>query len=307
MGGPRQHTIPNFYLKEFLNSGIVYRRGVKSPRFVKKPNNVAVRINYYGESSGNLDILDQMNSAIEGWAAPVLKRLVYDVTSITYSDWVTLSYYFANIHVRTPAFQDGMVATFKEFAKKVNKMAEDMKKAYEKAEAEGRDLSIFKSPSFDDSPRQSLNEFNTLIEKLEQREGRLANMLSFYHLIKDIAGCIQKMSYHIFEASVGLFFITTDRPLVLFSLISGSTLGAGWVNKDAVAAMALDPKHLLVICYRGEPAIYDKVLSTKDVQFWNIELMKYAAYEVYSKFPYDIALDWMLRRGIWGKVRRGNL
>jgi hypothetical protein len=35
--------------------------------------------------------------------------------------------------------------------------------------------------------------------------------------------------------------------------------------------------------------------------------MKYAAYEVYSKFPYDIALDWMLRRGIWGKVRRGNL
>jgi hypothetical protein len=90
MGGPRQHTVPNFYLKEFLNSGIVYRRGAKSPRFVKKPKNVAVRINYYGESSGNLDILDQMNSAIEGWAAPVLKRLVYDVTSITYSDWVTL-------------------------------------------------------------------------------------------------------------------------------------------------------------------------------------------------------------------------
>jgi hypothetical protein len=307
MGGPRQHTISNFYLKEFLNSGIVYRRGAKLPRFVKKPKNVAVRINYYGGPSDNLNMLDKMNSAIEGWAAPVLKRLVYDVTSITHSDWVILSYYFANVHVRTPAFQDGMVATFKEFAKKVNKMVEDMKKAYEKAEAEGKDLSVFKSPSFDDSPRYSLDELNAWMEKLEQKEGRLDNLLTFYHMIKDIAGCIQKMSFHILGASGGLFFITTDRPLVLYSLISGSTLGAGWANKDALAAMALDPKHILVMCYRGEPAIYDKTLTPKDVQFWNIQLMKYAVYEVYSKFQYDIALDWMLRRGIWGKVRRANL
>ncbi len=31
-----------YHLKEFLNAGIVYRRGDKSPRFVKKPKNVAV-------------------------------------------------------------------------------------------------------------------------------------------------------------------------------------------------------------------------------------------------------------------------
>jgi len=53
------------------------------------------------------------------------------------------------------------------------------------------------------------------------------------------------------------------------------------------------------MCYRGEPAIYHKTLLAKDVQFWNILLMKYAVYEVYSKFPYDVALGWMLKKGIW--------
>lgn len=303
MGNRRQHTIPRFYLKEFLNSGIVYRRGDKSPRFVKKPKNVAVRIDYYGKPSDELGVLDKMNSAIENWAAPVLKRLVYDVTSINRHDWVILSYYFANIHVRTPAFQDDMIGTFKEMTQQLNKMAEDMKKAYEKAEAEGKDLSIFNSPSFDDSPKYSLDEWNEWMEKLEQREGRLDSILAFYSLIKDVAEYIQKMTFHILEAPGGLFFITTDRPLVLFSLISGSPLGAGWGNKDALAALPLDPKHLLVMCYRGEPAVYHKVLSAKDIQFWNIELMKYAVYEVYSKYTCDIALDWMLRKGIW-KIKK---
>lgn len=260
MGGRRQHTIPYFYLKEFLNSGIVYRRGSKSPRFVKKPKNVAVHIDYYGRPSTDLDLLDKMNSAIENWAAPVLKRLVYDATSITRSDWITLSYYFANVHVRTPAFHDGMIREFKALTQQLNKMAEDMKKAYEKAEAEGKDLSIFSSPPFDDSPRYSLDGWNKWMDKLEQEGGRLTSILTFYRLIKDIAECIQKMTFHILEAPGGLFFITTDRPLVLFSLILGSPRGAGWGNQDALAALPLDPKHFLVMCYRNEPAVYHKVL-----------------------------------------------
>ena len=305
MSTRRQHTIPYFYLKKFLNSGIVYRRGDKSPRFIKTPKNVAVRIDYYGGPSDDFDVLDKMNSAIENWAAPVLRKLIDDVASITHSDWVTLSYCFANIHVRTPAFQDSMISTFKEMTKRLNKMAEDMTKAYKKAKAEGKDLSIFNTPSFYDSPRYSIDEWNKWVEELDQKEGRLVNIASFYRLIKDIAGYIQRMSFHVLEAPGGLFFTTTDRPLVLFSLMSGSPLGAGWGNKDVLAALPLDPKHLLVMCYRGEPAVYHTVLSAKDVHFWNIEFMKYAVYEVYSKHTYDIALDWMLRKGIWKTKRAG--
>lgn len=165
MGNRRQHTIPSFYLREFLNSGIVYRRGDKSLRFVKNSKNVAVRIDYYGGPSDDFDILDKMNRWIENGAAPILKRLVLDVTSITRSDWIILSYYFANIHVRTPAFQDSMIRTYKETSEQLNKMAESMNKAYEKAKAEGKDLSLFNSPSFDDSPRYSLDELNEWMKK----------------------------------------------------------------------------------------------------------------------------------------------
>lgn len=305
MRNRRQHTIPKFYLKEFLNSGIVYRRGDKSPRFVKTPINIAVHIDYYGGPSDDFDALDKMNSAIENWAAPVLKKLIDAVTSITHSDWVILSYYFANIHVRTPAFQDSMISTLKEMTKQLNKMAEDMKRAYEKATAEGKDSSVFNTPSFYDSPRYSIDEWNKWMEGLDQKEGRLVSIASRYRLIKDIAKYIQRMTFHICEAPGGLFFTTTDRPLVLFSLMSGSPLGAGWGNKDVLAALPLDPKHLLLMCYRGEPAVYHRVLSANDVHFWNIELMKYAVYEVYSKHTYDTALDWMLRKGVWKTKRAG--
>lgn len=305
MGGRRQHTIPFFYLREFLNSGIVYRRGSKSPRLTKRPKNVAVHIDYYGGPSDDLDFLDNMNSAIENRAAPVLKRLVRDITSITQGDWITLSYYFANIYVRTPAFQDDMIGIFKEMTQQLNKMAEDMKGTYEKAQAEGKDLPVFDSPSFDDSPSYTLDEWNDWMGKLEHKEGRLDSIISFYGSIKKIAECIRKMAFCILEAPSGFFFITTDRPLVLFSLVSGSPLGAGWGNRDALAALPLDPKHLLVMGYRNEPSIYYKVLTAYDVLFWNVEMMKYAVCEVYSKHPYDIALDWMLRRGMWGIKKSG--
>jgi len=305
MGARRQHTIPNFYLKKFLKPGIVYRRGDRSPRFVKTPKNVAVRVDYYGGPSDHSDELDRANTATENWAAPVLERLVGDVDSITPKDWVTLSYYLANMHVRTPAFHEGMISTFKEMTKQLNEMAEDMKGAYEKAKAEGRDLSLFSRPAVDDSPRYSSDEWNEWMQGIEQRDGRLDTISVFYSLVNDVAGCIQAMTFNVCEAPGGLFFIATDRPLVLFSLISGSPLGGGWGNRDALAVLPLDPKHLLAMYYRGEPAVYHTVLPSKDVHFWNIELMKYAVCEVYSRHEYRIALDWMLRKGIW-KARRAG-
>ena len=305
MGKRRQHTIPSFYLKKFLDPGVLYRRGAKSPRHVKTPKDVAVHRDYYGRSSDRFNGLDKINDMTETWAAPLLEKLIDDVASITHNEWVILSYYFANIYVRTPAFQDTMINTFKEMTEQLNKMTEGIKKAYEKAEAEGKDLSLFSTPTFNNSPGTSVDEWNKWIDKLDQEDGKLDNISLFYSLIRDIAECIQKMAFYIFEAPAGLFFITTDRPLVLFSLISGSPYGAGWERKDALAVLALDPKHLLTMCYRGEPAVYHRIPSAEDVHFFNVELMKYAISEVYSKYTYSIALDWMLRRGSWEIKKAG--
>ena len=164
MSGRRQHTIPRFYLKDFLKPGFVYRKGTKLPRSVKTPNNVAVNVNFYGAPSDDLEVLDKMNTKIEGWAAPVIRKLVDDVTTITYDDWVILSYYIANMYIRTPAFHHSMTKLFQTHTQKLNKMAEYMKKAYEKAQSKGEDLSVFNSPNLDDAPKTSLDEWNKWME-----------------------------------------------------------------------------------------------------------------------------------------------
>jgi len=199
----RQHTIPYFYLKEFLKPGIVYRRGDKSPRYVKTLKDVAVYSDSYGRSSNEFSALDKINSVAETWAAPLLKKLINDPASITHSEWVILSYYFANIHVRTPAFQDIMINTFKQMTKQLNKLAKGMKKAHERDEAEGKDLSIFSTPTFNNSPRTSVDERNKWMDKLDREDGKLDNISLFYSLIRDIAECIQKMAFYIFEAPGG--------------------------------------------------------------------------------------------------------
>ncbi len=103
MGKLRQHTVPRFYLEDFF-PGLVYRRGEKSPRFTRKARNLAVRVGYYGAPDEALIPLDKMNSVIENEAAPVLKRIVGDVTTMSRNDWVTLSYFFANMAIRSPAY-----------------------------------------------------------------------------------------------------------------------------------------------------------------------------------------------------------
>jgi len=286
---PRTHTIPRFYLENFF-PGFVYRRGEKSPRFTRKARNLAVRIGYYGKPDDALIPLDKMNSVIESESALVLRRIVGDVTTMSRIDWITLSYFFANMAIRTPAYHDVMLRDYQHMVSEVSKMAEDMMRVYEDAKAKGEDLSIFNTPLGDDEKRFRLDDVKNELKEMEAEGGQVKVAEGVYYQMKVIAECIQKMSLHILTALGGAFFITADRPLTLFSLLSGSTLGAGWGNSDAMAVMPLDPKRCLVLAYRGNPAVYTKDISTDDVRFWNVEMMKYAQNEVYSRYPLRVDL-----------------
>lgn len=295
--GRRQHTIPKFYLEHFF-PGWCYRRGAKSPRYHRKAKDVAVQIDYYGRPDDDFKMLDRMNSFIENEAAPVLQRLVHDTTSINRNDWVTISYYFANMYVRTPAFMESMKRNFQKMTEELNRMARRMVSALEKAEAEGKNIPA-PDMSPDDSPRFTSDEWNKWAEELETEQGRLSMAAAFYGNMKDIAECIQRMSLFVLNAPGGLFFVTTDMPLILFSLSSNSTLGAGWGNADAFAIHPLGPKHFMAMFYAEPATIRGKELSAGEVHPWNFEMMKYANREVYSKYPHDVALDWMYRRRQW--------
>lgn len=300
--GRRQHTVPRFYLEQFF-PGFCYRYGAKSPYQRKKAKKVAVQKNYYGGPDEDLTILDNINSFIESEAAPALQKLIYDTTSITRNDWVTLSYYFANIYIRTPAFHESMKRDFQEMTEQLNQMARDMMTAVEKAKAEGKDTSVPDVLPDDDPTRFTVDELNEWVEEMDTEKGRLSMMAEFYGNMKNVAEYIQLMSLFILYAPGGLFFVTTDNPLILLSMSSDSTLGAGWGKADAFAIMPLDPKHFMTMFYSGPPSIREKDLTADEVHFWNFEIMKYASNEVYSKYPYDMALDWMHRRGQWAPKR----
>jgi hypothetical protein len=298
--GRRQHTIPRFYLEQFF-PGWCYRHGAVSPRYHRKAKNVAVHIDYYGGPEDDFKALDKWNSFIESKAAPVLWRLVYNTTSITRNDWITLSYCFANLYVRTPAFHESMRWNFENMTVELNQLASDMMAALEKGRAEGKEMSLPDVLGDDTSPRfaMPMNEWNELVEELDTEQGRLRMTAAFYKSTREVAKCVQRMSLFILDAPGGLFFVTTDRPLLLLSMSSGSTLGAGWENGDAFAMLPLDPKRFVVMLRAGSSTVRRKDLSAHEVQFWNSEMMKYANAEVYSKYPYDMASDWMHRRGQW--------
>lgn len=304
MGNRKQHVVPNFYLKEFF-PGIVYRKGEKSPRFTKKARNLSVRTNYYGKPGDDLILpLDELNSVIESQAAPVLKRLILgETTTINRSDWVTLSYFFANMQLRNPSYHETLRRSFRQMTDQINEMVEKMKASYEKAKAEGKEFHIPLKPDSSGQRGYSLEEVNKSMEELEAKDGNIKITENLFYHMRDIAAYIQKMSLHVLTASALGFFITTDTPLVLFSLSSGSPVGAGWGNNDALAVIPVHPKHCMVLCYRKERTIYTKVLARGEVEFWNIEMMKYASREIYSKHPYNLALDWMHDRGIWQREK----
>ncbi len=183
----------------------------------------------------------------------------------------------------------------------INKMTERMEESFEKARAEGKEFHIPQGTEARGKKGYSLEEFNRLMEELDAPDGHIKLAEGMYYHTLNITSVIQKMSLHILEAPGALFFVTTDTPLVLYRLSSGSPTGAGWGNQDAMAVIPINPKYCLVLVYRKKATIYTKTLAPNEVHFWNINLIKYASHEVYSKHRYDIARDWMQGRGMWSE------
>lgn len=299
MNNKRQHVVPYFYLKEFF-PGYIYRKGEKYPRFTKKPGNISVQKDYYGKPEVNPDFpLDKFNTLVENETAPIIKRIINGDITIDQIDWINLSYFFANIQLRNPNYHTAMRNRFRKLTDQINDMATRMNSVYDKTKTQDNEFYMPEELNLSQEHSYSLDDLNKSMGELETRNGCIKITESLYSNIKEVASYIQKMSLYIMEAIDGLFFITTDTPLVLYSINTGSPTGAGWANSDAMAVIPISPKKCLMLTYEGKPTIYSKIITAEDIHFWNVSLMKYAVHEVYSKHPYDTALDWMLQKGMW--------
>lgn len=303
MANRRQHTIPQFYLRQFLSPGWVYRLGADSPRATKNPSGVAVQRDYYGRDKASRETLDKLNSMVESNGAPVFRKLIDNPGTITEGDWVVLSYLFANFAVRTPAVIEEIRATELELVAQANAMARKMTERLIEASLAGSDLSEFRSEPSGDFPTMTLDQMKEHADRLRAEGGHRIAALDIFYALVDIAECIQQMSFWVVESPRNRFFVTSDRSLTLQSRVTGSRVGAGWENSDALGLIALSPSHFLLMCYAKPLGIRSTLATPEQVAGLNLETIKFADQEIYSPFKYYEADDWMKGLGRWSPQR----
>lgn len=296
----RQHTIPQFYLRPFLSPGWVYRRGKFAPRATKNPAGVAVKRHYYGKGESGRKTLDYLNSVAETYGAPVLKKLFEHPYAITWRDYVKLSYLFANFFVRTPSIIEETRAMELEMTMQANVMARKMTERLAQSLMNGSEVSDFLQAEPDnESASMTLDQMNEHANRLQQKGGhRVAALDTFYSLV-DIAECIQQMCFRLVEAPAHLFFLTSDKLLTLQRRATGSRVGAGWKNNDALGLIPLCPSHFLLMFYAEPTGIGIQQATPDQVVGLNLETIRFADQEVYSPFQYQEADDWMKAAGCW--------
>jgi len=254
------------------------------------PKKVAAYPDYYGDDEIVEKTLDELNKWIESYGAPVFKKLIEDPRSITESEWVILSYLFANFAVRTPVAIEGLRAMELQWTHEVNKIAKRTGKSQFK----------FVSQRLgEESPPTTLGQINDYAIRLRAEGGDLLAAHDTFDFLKDTAECINKMSFLVLEAPSGLFFLSSDRLLVVESQQSGVPVGVGWGNPDAVGMIALNPSRFLLMYYKGEPSYMQIQATTDKVELLNLKTINFAYQEVYSCFKYTEADNWMKGLGRW--------
>lgn len=295
MTNRRQHTIPQFYLRQFLNPGYVYKIGSNNPMFVNKPTNVALKQDYYGKNTRTKKTIDNsINKEIEDKGAPAYQKLITDPSTITWCDWLNLSYLFANLFIRNPKIIEETRTMELDMTASLNTMAHQMIDSVIEATLDDRDLSGLPFKIDNDTPTITLNELNSHAKKLASKGGhRFALADIFGSLLIPIAEAIQNMGFRILEAPPDHFFITSDVPLFIQSRTTGSNVGAGWLNPDVFGSIALSPKYFLLMFYAEPSNKIIRMATTSEVRGLNMEIMRFVDKEIYSSLEHTEANEWM--------------
>ena len=304
MAHRRQHTIPKFYLKQFLSPGWRYRLGESKPHYHNSPSNVAVQKDYYSRNMSSSTTLDDLNSIIEDNCALAFTRIIENPHAITKDEWsaylIILSYFCANFYLRSPRIIEETRATTLEAISQANILAEKMIGKVVEAKQAGKDLSNFIMPEpINNSTTITLDELNRYADRLRKHGGHrvMAKDLSF--AFENTVKSIQEMSMWIVEAPNECFFITSDKPLTLISRLTYSRVGAGWQNRDAMGLIALSPRYFLIMAYEKPLGIRITTATCEQVEGSNLETITFADKEIYSPSKYSEAHNWMRKHGIW--------
>lgn len=291
--GKKQHTIPQFYLNQFIKPGWVYLRSYQQPKRVKSARSTAVKESFYSQDTDEKDYpLDSTNTYIEGYTAPVFRELLITKNTLTDEFKGLFSYFIANLFLRAPSTIEEIGNAF---LKGLEQIDYNIKKILEKKEIKvDKDQPLIKYDTGESgSFTYTLNEWEKELESMREKSkvGK-AMMKENMGIITDLALVIAKMSWVILDAPYGVFFITSDCPVCLTNL-NGSQFRVGWGNHDAVGTLPLSASRYLVL-YSSPSGKWDySKVSAEAVEALNERAIDFAKYAIYSPERYTPAESWL--------------
>jgi hypothetical protein len=299
--GKKQHIIPRFYLNQFIHPGWVYLRGSKQPKLFQSARSVSVKEWYYSKDTDGKDYpLDAANMATEGIAAPILRELLITKEGLPNAKKRLFSYFIANLALRVPATIEEMAETLLNAMEKMDDMFKKQlasmgKEAIEKEEVDVKADEA--GPKYDSNTGSYSwtvdgwkRELESMRKAVREKRAMISEQVS---LTARLAPIIAKMSWFLFDAPTGTFFITSDRPVYLTN-IDGTRLGAGWGNMNVLGTLPLSPRRYLMLSYVHPSDTWGyKRLSPKEVESLNWRTIASAKYAVYSPENYPPAEKWL--------------
>jgi hypothetical protein len=251
-----QHYYPRFNLNYFTDSDeLVFVHDKKTGTYKKlHPKAIAFINNFYTftHRNGEKDYsMEKFLAVVEEQVAPILKKLhEKKFTEITDDNKISLSFYVAFLHQRTPTFRKGMNASLEDFHKQMLRL----KSSY--TEGFTRTLERAGVLKEGDDKEKKVRELQKFIEE-DQYSIKIPQEYSIQLMaanIKEFAVYFENLYWNFLIAPDNAQFITSDNPFTMvqtnkdMTMFGSPMVGYGVPGTDMT--IPLTPKICLLISPR---------------------------------------------------------
>lgn len=280
----KDHYVPQFYLDAFACEGPGFKtphiwqydvEQVVSPRI----KDVASEKNYYSfknKETGEKDrTIDDLFTQIEGWAAPIIQKIINEETSNLLDEEIEkLSIFLAFLVVRTPGFQKHLESLEEEMTKELMALsASDSENFHKKC----LELNI----AFDENKIEELRQ--SIIGK-KYRIGFGNKGYFMAHGLKHAQDLVEifygMKQWHLVKSKKEQIFVTSDHPVSLYRARHVPfQLGGGYMH--GTIFLPISPHHGLLLrdvsLEKTEIAI-----DAKKINEINMNTMRHADNYIYA-------------------------
>ncbi|MEC0094349.1 DUF4238 domain-containing protein [Paenibacillus macquariensis] len=283
-----QHYIPQFYLKKYLDKTVVppyepylwVHTPDDQPK-AKAPKNVAHGNGYYNVRTDDGEVSQELEHAFslfEGEAGKILHNITINNKSITIHEKALLSEFIYYMHTRVPNFRENVNRFTSDISKMIMQVASahpeylhGVLKEVDRLNGEENDHDIDGLIEFIQSDRYT-------IEVPQERSIQL-----MIDLAEKISEVIFNMRWEFLIAPSGVYFVTSDNPVVLLNPKNTSNFfGDGFRSSPSVEmTFPLSPKCCLLGTWPKGKERY-KLVTSERVRAINLRTCNSSSKHVYS-------------------------